>query len=408
MVALRELGRRLSVQSRRKILLAGLVGLTVIGIVIARVIAHRAEAADAARGPPPVPVVTAKAARENLPIFISAIGNVLAAQSVTVRVRVDGQLEKVAFTEGQDVKQGDLLAQIDPRPFQAQLDQAVAQKARDEASLAGALKDLERYTTLVAQDSIQQQTLDNTKTLVGTLKAAVQSDQAQIDNAKTQLSYTTIRAPLSGRTGIRLVDAGNIVHAADASGLVVINQIDPIGCTFTVPEADVQRINQAMRASGRNPLPVQALSRDDGSVLATGNLLVLNNQIDTSTGTVLLKASFPNRAHALWPGQYVNLRLTIGERKDATTVPEAAVQRGPDGLLIYVVRPDESVAIQKVRVANVQDGKAIIDEGIAPDTRIVVEGQSKAQPGSKVVEAKQAPRSAAVAQKSGAPGKSGG
>ena len=215
---------------RHRILLAGAVVAALLLIVAARVMLHRADAAEKAKAaePPPIPVVTAAVAKEDVPILLSGIGTVQAAQSVTVKVRVDGQLQKVAFTEGQDVKQGDLLAQIDPRPFQAALDQAIAQKTKDEATLANAQKDLERYTTLFAQDSIQQQTLDTQRATVNQLKASIQLDQAQIDNARTQLAYTTIRSPVTGRAGLRLVDEGNIVHATDTTGIVIINQIDPI------------------------------------------------------------------------------------------------------------------------------------------------------------------------------------
>ncbi len=275
---------------RRRILLVGsIIAAVVVGILLWRMILGRGDTADKTAQPPTIPVVMATAAQENLPIFLTGIGTVQAAQSVTVRVRVDGQLDKVAFVEGQDVKTGDLLAQIDPRPFKAQLDQAVAQKARDEATLANAVKDLERYTTLVAQDSIQMQTLDTQKATVAQLKATVQSDQAQIDNAKVQLDYTTIRAPVSGRTGLRLVDVGNIVHASDLTGLVVINQIDPIAAIFTVPEDAVPSINEAIAASGSAPLQVQAFARVNGAPLGTGGLLLVNNQIDTTTGTVQLK-----------------------------------------------------------------------------------------------------------------------
>src|SRR6266568_1080854 len=302
---------------RHKILLLGAVIAAVLLIVAARVMLQRADAAEKAKAAqaPPIPVVTATVAKEDVPIFLTGIGTVQPAQSVTVKVRVDGQLEKVAFSEGQDVRQGDLLAQ----------------------------KDLERYTTLFAQDSIQQQTLDTQKATVSQLKATLQSDQAQIDNARVQLAYTTIRAPVTGRTGLRLVDAGNIVHATDTTGLVVINQIDPIAVVFTLPEEHVPKINQAMQAAGATPLQVHALGRETGEALGTGRLLLVNNQIDTATGTVQLEALFGNRSHALWPGQYGNVRLVLGTRHDAATVPESAVQRGPEGLIAYVVKPDDSV-----------------------------------------------------------------
>jgi len=376
---------------RRKILLVGGVIAAVLAIVAVRVVLHRADAAEKAKAAQPaaIPVVTATVAKEDVPIFLTGIGTVQPAQTVTVKVRVDGELQKVAFTEGQDVKEGDLLAQIDPRPYQAVLDQAVAQKGRDEATLANAQKDLERYTTLFAQDSIQQQTLDTQKATVNQLKATIQSDQAQIDNARVLLAYTTIRSPVTGRTGLRLVDAGNIVHATDTTGLVVINQIDPITVVFTLPEEHVPKVNEAMQKAGATPLQAQALGRETGEALATGRLLLVNNQIDTATGTVQLKAQFPNKAHALWPGQYVNVRLVLGTRHDAATVPESAVQRGPEGLIAYVVKPDDSVETRPIRVARTQEGKAIIDDGLAPGTRVIVDGQYKVKPGVKVAEAKQ-------------------
>jgi multidrug efflux system membrane fusion protein len=216
-----------------------------------------------------------------------------------------------------------------------------------------------------------------------------------------QLAYTTIRAPVNGRTGLRLVDAGNIVHANDATGLVVINQIDPIAVTFTLPEEHVPTINQAVLAAGATPLQVQALARETGAALGSGRLLLVNNQIDTTTGTVQLKALFPNRSLSLWPGQYVNARLMLGTRHDATTVPESAVQRGQDGLYAYVVKPDNVAAVQPIRVAQMQDGKAIIAEGLTPGTRVVVAGQYKLKPGTKVVEAEQAAAAPPVARSDG-------
>ncbi len=393
----------LSHAERQKFRLLGLVVAAVLVVAVVALVVRHSRSPNAPPAAVAVPVVMATVAKEDVPIYVAGIGTVQAAQSVTVKVRVDGQLEKVAFTEGQDVKQGALLAQIDPRTFQAQLDQAIAQKAHDEAQLADALKDLDRYATLVAQDSIQQQTLDTEKALVGQLKASVQADQAQIDNARAQLSYTTIRAPVSGRTGLRLVDAGNIVHATDTTGLVIINQIDPIAVIFTLPEDDFQRINQAMQASGRTPLQTQALAREDGALLGTGRLLLVNNQIDTSTGTFQLKAMFANPSNKLWPGQYVNIHLVLGTQHDVATVPESTVQRGPDGLFAYIVKPDDSAAVQPIKVAQVQDGKAIIDQGLAPGTRVVVDGQYKIKPGSKVAEAKQPASRSAVAQQGASP-----
>lgn len=334
---------------------------------------------------PAIPVVTAVAREEDVPVYLSGIGNVTPLFAVTVKARVDGQLDSVAFTEGQNVKAGDLLAQIDPRPFQAQYQQAQAQKARDEALLKNSLLDLERYSTLWQQDSVSRQTYDTQRANVEQLKATVQADQAQIDTTRLQLDYTTIRAPISGRTGARLVDPGNMVRATDAGGLVVINQIDPIAVVFTLPEDKFQTVNKAMR-DGSKPLPVMAFAREDATLLATGKLTLINNQIDTATGTVQFKAVFPNPARALWPGQYVNAQIVLGTRQSAVTVPNSAVQRGPNGLYVYAVGEDETIAMQPVKIAYVQDGKAIIESGVTAGMRVVAEGQYKLKPGAKITE----------------------
>jgi multidrug efflux system membrane fusion protein len=367
--------------------LVAVLGAMALPAMLQPAVAAKAPGKEAAA----VPVVTAPVAQEDVASYLFGIGTVQSAQSVTVRVRVDGQLDKVAFTEGQDVKQGELLAQIDPRPYQSLLNQALAQKARDEASLTAAQKDLDRYTRLVTQGAIQQQALDAGQATVSQLKASLQSDQAQIDNAQVQLGYTTIRAPINGRTGMRLVDGGNIIHATDTTGLVVINQIDPIAVIFTLPEDSFQAVNQAIQKNGAGSLRATALAREGNTALGTGRLLLLNNQIDTTTGTYRLKAQFPNPKHALWPGQYVNVRLEIGVRHNAFTVPQSAVQRGSDGLFIYVVKSDDSVATAKVRSVQNQDGKATIDADVKAGDRVVVDGQFKIKPGSKVVEAGKAP-----------------
>lgn len=383
---------------RRKLVVLGAIAAAVAIGLAARAFLHRADAANesAAANSQAVPVTTAVVSKEDMPIYLTAIGTVQAAQTVAVKARVDGQLDKLTFTEGKDVRAGELLAQIDPRPYQAQLNQALAQKARDEAQLTAAAKDLERYQTLVAQDSIQQQLLDTQIATVGQLKASLQADQAQIDNARVQLGYTSIVSPINGRTGIRLIDAGNIVHASDATGIVVVNQIDPIALIFTLPEDSFQKVNAAVQNYGEEALQVQALGREDGAVLGTGKLLLINNQIDTSTGTYQLKALFPNAAHRLWPGQYVNVHLVLGERRDALTIADTAVQRGPNGLLVYVVKPDNTVAVQTVRVAETEDGKAVIDEGLTAGARVVIDGQYKIKPGVKVVEASRAAAASAT------------
>ena len=362
---------------------------------------HKADAQGTPKAAPgAISVSTATVKQQDVPMYLSGVGTVTSNASVTVKARIDGQLDKVGFVEGQDVKAGQLLAQIDPRTLQAQLDQAVAQKAKDQAQLVNSRLDLQRYTTLVQQDAATQQTLDATKAQVNQLQAAVQADEAQINFAKVQLSFTRILAPISGRVGARLVDPGNIVHAADTNGLVVINQIDPIAVVFTLPEETFQSINSALRGS-QKPLSVQTYARNSSAMLAQGNLALLNNQIDTSTGTVQLKGIFQNPSHVLWPGQYVNVRLVLGDRKQALTVPAAAVQRSQDGTYMYVVGADSSVKIQPVQVANIQDGLAVIDKGVEAGQRVVVDGQYKLKPGAKIIEASAAAAPAASTAKAG-------
>ena len=372
---------------RKKLLWIAACAVLLIAAVIYRSAFHVTKAADPVKGgAPAVPVVTTLVKEQDIPTYLSGIGSVTPLYAVTVKARVDGQLEKVMFSEGQEVAAGSVIAQIDPRPFRAQLDLAQAQKARDSAQLANSMVDLERYTVLWKQDSIPQQTLATQQTTVAQLKATVQADQAQIDTAQVQLDYTTIRAPISGRTGVRLVDPGNIVRASDNTGIVGINQINPIAVLFTLPEDRFQDVNGAIREHGRTALEVQAFGRDDNTMLGSGKLMLVNNQIDTATGTVQLKAQFPNAAHKLWPGQYVNVHLVLGTRQRVATVPASVVQRGPNGLFAYIVKPDDTVAVQAIRVGLIQDGTAIIEEGLAAGTRVVSDGQYKLKPGTKVVE----------------------
>ena len=288
---------------------------------------------------PPVVIKTAPVKAQDMPIFRVGIGTVTPTFSVTVKARVDGELDSVGFTEGQDVKKGQVLAKLDPRTLQAQLLQAQATRAKDQATLVNARVDLQRYTTLIAQDAATQQQLDTQKALVAQLDATVKNDDAQINYAQVQLSFTTIAAPISGRVGARLVDPGNIVHAADTTGLVVINQIDPISVLFTLPEDAVQDTNRALSTT-KKPLIVRAFPRTGTELLGTGTLTLVNNQIDTPTGTVQMKASFPNPLHNLWPGQFVNMRLILGTYPKALTIPEAAVQRSQTGVYTYVVSAD--------------------------------------------------------------------
>jgi membrane fusion protein, multidrug efflux system len=332
---------------------------------------------------PPIPVVTAMAQAGDVPVYLAGLGMVQAYNTVTIHARVAGTLNKVVFIEGQDVKPGELLAQIDPTPFQAQLDQVVAVKARDDALLANARLDLTRYEKLVAQDSVAVQTRDTQVGLVAEDAATVKNDQAQIDYAKVQLGYTAITSPIAGRTGVRLIDAGNIVQASDTMGLVVVTQIEPISVLFTLPEDDVGTVNKQM-ATG--PLTVTASSRTDSKIMGQGMVLLINNQIDLATGTVQLKATFPNKDHALWPGQFIAAQLLVETRHGAVTVPAGAVQRGPDGVFAYIVKPDNTVEMRmiKVSVDNPGGAAALIDSGIAAGEQVVTDGQLKLRPGVTV------------------------
>jgi multidrug efflux system membrane fusion protein len=331
--------------------------------------------------PPAVSVDTAATSRRNVPVYLSGLGTVQALNTVTVTPRVDGQLEKVAFREGQDVKAGDLLAQIDPRPFQAELDQALAKKAQDQALLENAQRDLQRFQALSQNQFASKQQLDTGRAQVNQLQAEVAGDQAAIDNARTQLDYTTIKAPLGGRTGFRLVDEGNNVHATDTGGLVVITQLHPISVIFTLPEDDLLAMSQAMSAGA---VTATAVARDGKTVLDEGKVVLADNVIDQTTGTARFKAVFANNDNRLWPGAFVNLQVLLQTRENALTIPSAAVERGPDGLFAYVVKPDATVEPRAIKVALDTGQLAVIDDGLAPGEQVVTGGQYRLQPGSRV------------------------
>ncbi|WP_342050575.1 MULTISPECIES: efflux RND transporter periplasmic adaptor subunit [unclassified Cupriavidus] len=367
--------------ARARIAIAAILLVCVGGYVATRVFAPKPGKPPT----PPVGVTTARAQAQDVDIGLVGVGTVQAMQTVTVKPRIDGQLESVGFVEGQDVKQGQVLARIDPRTFQAQLQQAQATRARDAANLANAKLDLTRFQGLITENATTQQTLDTQRATVAQLEAAVRNDDAQIALARVQLDFTTITAPLAGRVGARLVDPGNIVHATDTTGLVVIRQIDPIDVVFTLPEEAVSRIHDATH-DDTTTLAVDANERESGKRLGEGKLILVNNTIDTTSGTIQLKARFPNPTHALWPGQYVDARLVLGQRTQAITVPSSAIQRNDAGTYVYAVQADDTVAMKPVDVAELQGDRAVIARGIAAGDRVVAEGQYKLRAGAKIVE----------------------
>ncbi len=340
--------------------------------------------ASPAQFPAAIPVTVAQAEITDFPVYLNGLGSVEPYQTVTVRSRVDGQIVKIAFKQGQMVKKDDILVQIDPRPYQAVLDQATAKKAQDEATLKEAQLNLKRYTGLVKTEAVSQQIVDTQQALVDGLIAQVKGDQAVIDNAQTQVGYTTIRSPLAGKTGFRLVDTGNIILASTTTGtpgIVTIVQLQPISVVFTAPEEDVPEINKALAAG---TVPVEALSSNGLKILSQGHLAVVNNAVDPASGTISMKATFENGDDALWPGLSVSTRLLVATLKQVTVVPEAAVQRGPDGLYAYVIGPDYKVAIRAIKAGPEGDGKSVILQGLSPGEKVVIAGQYRLQNGALV------------------------
>ncbi len=379
------------------------VWIVLILLIVAAVVVYRmyspsqpanAEQQQGGRGQGggPVSVGTVPVQKKDVPFYLSGLGSVTALNTVTVHTRVDGEIMRVAFKEGQFVRAGDVLVEIDPRPFQVALEQAEGQLAKDIASQNDAKVDLNRYQTLWQEGVIARQQLDSQQATVGQFDGAIQSDQAQIANQKLQLTYSRITAPISGRIGLRLVDSGNIVHATDANGMLVITEVQPISVIFTLPEDNLQQVVTEMR---NRQLPVEAYNRDNNAKLADGVLQTIDNQIDQTTGTIRFKAQFTNNDLSLWPNQFVNIRLFLNVRKDALVIPSAAVQKGAQENFVYVVKSDDTAEYRPVQVDFSQGNDSVIRSGLQAGEQIVVDGQDKLQNGTRVAVRSGAPRAKA-------------
>jgi membrane fusion protein, multidrug efflux system len=351
------------------------------GLIVQRVVRDR-QPAPPAPPPPAIPVVAATVTSHDVPIYLRGVGTVIAYNNVVVRSQITGQITQIAFTQGQTVHAGDLLAQIDPRPFQAQLDQATANRDRDQAQLANAQANLGRYTPLEAKGYATSQLVDTQKAQIAQLEAMIKSDEAVIENAKVNLGYTRLTAPIDGVTGIRQIDQGNIIHPTDPAGLVDLTQIQPISVLFTLPEQNFIEIQQQM---AKGPLTVMAYSQDGTMLLDQGKLNLIDNQIVQTTGTIRLRAEFPNAQRHLWPGELINARLLIDTRHDGLTIAASAVQQGPNGPYVYAIDSDGNVQMRPVKISQVSGGQALVDSGLAANESVVVDGQYKLQPGAHVV-----------------------
>lgn len=368
---------------RRKI--AILAALLVAVLAIGTVLVARHEFQRAASPPaaiPTVPVVAGVVSSQDVPIYLRGVGTVIAYNTVLVRSQIQGQITKIAFPEGQTVHAGDLLAQIDPRPYQAQVDQVTATRDRDQAQLANAQTNLGRYTDLGAKGWATPQLVETQTAQVAQLQSAIKADEALIEAANVQLGYTSLTSPINGVTGVRQIDVGNIIHPTDPNGLVVVTQIEPISVIFTLPETDLPQIQQQQMANGS--LRVLAYSQDGTLKLDEGKLTLVDNEILQTTGSIRLKAEFPNTAHRLWPGELINVWLLLDTRHNGLTIPASAVQRGQNGSFSYVITPANTVQVRPIKVSQISQGQALIDAGLTANEQIVVDGQYKLQAGSHV------------------------
>jgi len=390
---------------RSSLLAIAVAGVVLLSICLSSCGGDSKPASARANVAPAMPVSVSPVERRDMPYYLTGLGSVNAYYTVSVKSRVDGELVEVNFKEGQNVKKGDLLAVIDPRPYEVMLEQAQATLFKDQASLRDAKLNYQRFKDLLQNSgAMSQQQVDTQGALVDQLEGTVRNDQAAIDNVKLQLVYCHITSPVSGRVGLRLVDPGNIVHATDTSPMLVVTQLQPIAVIFTLPEDNLPAVAQHM---AKGPLKVEAYSRDDETKLAEGTLLTIDNQIDQTTGTGRLKAVFDNKDNSLWPDQFVNVRLLLEVRKDSITVPAAAIQRGPQGTYVFVVKPDNTVDIRPVTVSFTQENVACIASGLSPSEVVVTDGQDKLQEGSKIEIRSPSPAINRSQQASGNPAASG-
>jgi multidrug efflux system membrane fusion protein len=358
--------------------LGAIVALLVVALAASRWLAVKPVVAAK---PKAIAVDVATVNRADVPVYLEGLGTVQAFYTVTITARVDGQIEKVAFREGQDVKKGDLLVQIDPRPYQAALGVAIATRDKDRALLANAHRDMDRYAELEPEDLASKQTVDTQRALIAQLTAQIKGDEAAIDNARTQLDYTSIRSPIDGRTGIRQVDPGNNVHATDTTGMVVVTQLEPISIIFTLPEEAFGQLSEAL---ARGTVTATARSRDDKEELDHGTVELIDNQIDQATGTIRIKVILPNEQRRLWPGQFVNVRVMTQMQRQVLTIPATALERGPDGPFTYVIQPDSTIKVAPITAGEQTGDIVVVEKGLQAGDKVVASNQYRLQPGSLI------------------------